>query len=107
MHLTPSIQAYLDADTYGDAQALLQTFTPDAVVVDEGRTHVGREAIAAWWRDTKARYQHAITPLELLERGDVTRLRASVTGRFPGSPATLTFDFRVERERIVRLEVGA
>jgi hypothetical protein len=37
----------------------------------------------------------------------MTKVRARVTGQFPGSPAMLTFVFRLEGEQITRLEIGA
>ena len=58
MNLPSPIQAYFDADKSNDGEALIRAFAPDAVVKDEGRSHAGRQAIAAWWRETKAKYQH-------------------------------------------------
>ena len=55
----------------------------------------------------KAKYQHVIEPLETAEQGDVTTVRARVTGQFPGSPAMLTFAFRLKGDQITRLEIGA
>ena len=63
--------------------------------------------IDAWWREVKAKYQHIVEPLEVAEREDVTKVRAKVTGDFPGSPATLTFAFRLKGDQITRLEIGA
>ena len=64
-------------------------------------------AIEAWWREVKAKYQHVIEPLEVVEKDDVTQVRARVTGQFPGSPVTLTFAFRLKGEQITGLEIGA
>lgn len=107
MTLPSPIQAYFDADSRGDGEALVQAFAPDAVVDDEGRSHAGREAIGAWWRAAKARYRHVIEPLGMTGKGDVAEIRAQVAGDFPGSPAKLTFAFRLEGDRITGLEIGA
>jgi ketosteroid isomerase-like protein len=107
MNLPTSIQTYLDADERNDCEALLHAFAPDAVVSDEGQSHAGHHAIAAWWREVKAKYQHVIEPLEVDEKDDVTRVRATVTGRFPGSPVTRTFAFRLDGNRITALDIGA
>lgn len=72
-----------------------------------GRSYAGRQAIGAWWRETKAKYQHAIEPLEMREMDDVTKVRARVAGQFQGSPATLTFAFRLKGDQITGLEIGA
>lgn len=107
MTLPAPIQAYFAADRSGDAEALIQTFAPDAVVRDEGHLHTGREAIGAWWRAAKARYRHVIQPLGMVEKGDVAAIRAEVAGDFPGSPVTLTFAFRLQGDGIAGLEIGA
>jgi SnoaL-like domain len=107
MNLPSPIQAYFDADSCNDGAALIRAFAPDAVVNDEGQSHAGRHAIEAWWREVKAKYQHVIVPLEVVEKDDVTQVRARVSGQFPGSPATLTFAFRLKSEQITGLEIGA
>ncbi len=58
MNLPSPIQAYFDADERSDGEALIQAFAPDAVVKDEGHTYAGHQAIGAWWRETKDKYQH-------------------------------------------------
>lgn len=101
------IRAYLDADRRGDADALAHAFATDAVVRDKGRTHAGRPAIAAWWREAKAEYGHTVEPLGMDVGDGATTLRARVTGRFPGSPATLAFAFRLRGSEITHLAIGA
>ena len=107
MNLPSPIQAYFDADERNDGETLIHVFASDAVVNDEGRSYAGRQAIEAWWRAVKAKYHHVIEPLEKAEGDDVTKVRAKVTGDFPGSPATLTFAFRLKGGRITQLEIGA
>lgn len=107
MHLNPSIQAYFEADSRGDVEAVIQTFAPHAVVSDEGRSYAGRQAIGSWWREAKTKYQHVIEPFRARGEGDLAEVRARVTGQFPGSPTTMTFAFRLEGGQIAGLEIGA
>jgi hypothetical protein len=107
MKLPLPIQSYFDADEKMDSEALIRAFASDAVVNDEGQSHVGHNAIEAWWRAAKAKYQHLAQPLEAGEQEDVTTVRAKVTGQFPGSPARLIFAFRLSGDRIAELEIGA
>lgn len=107
MELPAPIQAYFDADKAAGNAAPTGAFAPDAVVKDEGRTHVGRAAIDAWWRAAKAQYRHTAEPCELLMEQDLTVVRARVTGRFPGSPALLTFAFLLADGQIAGLKIGA
>lgn len=105
MTLPSPVLAYIDADGRNDGEALFDAFAPGAAVRDEGRTHVGREAIGTWWRAAKAKYHHLIEPLESTEDGQITRVLMNVTGQFPGSPARLVFAFRIEGSRIAGLEI--
>jgi ketosteroid isomerase-like protein len=107
MNLASPIQAYFDADERRDGEALVQAFAPDAVVKDEGHSYAGHQAIRAWWRETKDRYQAVIEPLQVGGEDDVTTVRARVTGQFPGSPAMIRFMFRLDGHRISHLDIGA
>lgn len=57
--------------------------------------------------EAKARYQHNTAPIQAEEDGAATKVRVTVTGNFPGSPAVLTFAFHLDGDRITRLEIGA
>ena len=107
MNLSSPIQTYFDADRSNDGEALIRAFAFNAVVSDEGHSYTGHQAIDAWWRDAKAKYQHIAEPLEVAEEEGATKVRARVTGQFPGSPVTLTFAFRLDDGQITKLEIGA
>jgi ketosteroid isomerase-like protein len=107
MDLPSPIQAYLDADRSRDDKAIIDAFARDAVVKDEGRSYAGHQAIGAWWRETKEKYQTVMEPLEMNEEGGVTTVTIKVTGRFPGSPALIHFAFRLDGARITNLEITA
>ena len=107
MNLHQPIETYFDADRRRDREALTAAFAADATVTDEGRTYEGRQAIGAWWAETKARYQPVIEPLEASASDGGSVVRARVSGDFPGSPAVLRFAFRLADEKITALEIGA
>jgi ketosteroid isomerase-like protein len=107
MHLPPAIQAYFDADRRNDCEAVVACFAPDATVHDEGRSHAGHYAIGTWWEQSKARYRHMAEPLEAQDHDGISRVRARITGEFPGSPAMLTFAFSLAADKISSLEIGA
>ncbi len=107
MTLPAPLRAFFDADAESTAAAPLGAFAPGAVVRDEGKTHAGHDAIAAWWRAAKAQYRHTAEPLGMTEDQGRILVRARVTGDCPGSPADLTFAFRVEDGLIAALEIGA
>jgi hypothetical protein len=107
MKLPSPIQAYFGADERNDGEALIQAFAPDATVKDEGRSYAGLQAIGAWWRETKDKYQTVLEPLEVGDENDVTAVRARVTGQFPGSPVMMSFMFQLAGNRISRLDIEA
>jgi hypothetical protein len=107
MDLHPAIQAYFDADRRHDCRALTEAFGPDANVADEGRIHMGRDAIGVWWSETKAQYGVVLEPLEVSQSTGAIVVRTRASGNFPGSPTTLNFSFQVAGERIAALEIRA
>lgn len=107
MTLPAPVELYFAAAQDPGGDVPLSAFVPGAVVVDEGRTHVGHDAIAAWWRASREAYGHRAAPRDMRERDGLTVVRAQVTGDFPGSPALLTFAFGLQGERISTLEIGA
>ena len=107
MDLPSPIQEYFASDERSDGEALIQAFAADAIVKDEGRTYAGHQAIRAWWRETKDKYQTVLEPLEVGDEDDVTTVRARVTGQFPGSPAMITFMFRLHGDWISHLDIEA
>lgn len=106
LSLPAPIAAYFTADGAG-GDAVAACFTADAVVVDEGRTHRGREAIARWKADSSARYRYAADPVSI-EADDARHIvTARVSGDFPGSPVDLRYAFTLAGDGISRLEITA
>ncbi|ACM00193.1 nuclear transport factor 2 family protein [Cereibacter sphaeroides] len=106
MTLPAPIQTYFTAEAPQDGARFAAAFAPDAIVHDEARDHCGPAEIAAWWTAAKAKYRHCAEPLEVIEAGGKTVVRARVSGDFPGSPAVLTFTFGLSGDRITDLRVG-
>ncbi len=107
LNLPEPIAAYFAADAQGP-DAVARCFTPQAAVQDEGHTHQGREAIAAWKAGASSRYSYTTEPFALELQGDGSQLVTSrVAGNFPGSPVDLRYRFRLERGLIASLEITA
>lgn len=105
MQLPHPVKTYFDADQRGDGAALMTAFVPDALVKDEGRSYQGHDQIDAWWRDAKRQYAHQAAPFDVTTEGGRISVRATVTGNFPTSPATLTYHFVLAEDRIAELEI--
>jgi ketosteroid isomerase-like protein len=105
MTLPPPLDAYLNAEATSDTASLANCFAADAIVRDEGRTIKGIEAIQAWKKDAKARYQYNVEPLNVSQDGAAVTMRARLTGTFPGSPVALTYTFVLAGGKIASLEI--
>jgi hypothetical protein len=104
LSLPEPIAAYFEADRR-DGDAVAHCFTNEAVVMDEGRTHVGRAAIKAWKTAASTRFSYIAEPFALEKKDRKYIVTSRVTGDFPGSPADLRFIFTLERGRIASLEI--
>lgn len=99
------IEAYFMADKKGNAQALSECFTPDAVVVDEGNTYTGRDAIRQWMANASTQYTYTVEPFAKAEQGGRTVITSHLVGNFPGSPVDLRYFFVLEGDMIAELEI--
>lgn len=104
--LPEPIAAYFAADRQ-NPEALARCFTPQAVVRDEGHTHVGIDAIRAWKAAAAARYTYKAVPFAMESEAGVHVVRAHVAGNFPGSPVDLRYRFGLERGLVASLEISA
>ena len=106
LDLPKPVAAYFTADRdRGDSDAIVRCFTEDAVVKDEGRTHVGRSAIAAWKAEASTKYNYTSEPIALENAGDNTIVTSHLVGDFPGSPIDLRYIFAFDGDRIASLEI--
>ncbi|WP_114559851.1 nuclear transport factor 2 family protein [Desertihabitans aurantiacus] len=101
------VRRYLDAHDGGDTAGALTTFTADAVVVDEQRTHTGHDEIRAWLGRTSAEYSYT-AELVAIERGDDQQWTVvqHLTGDFPGGEVDLRYRFTLDGDRIAALTIA-
>ena len=104
LHLPKPIAAYFTADRT-DSEAVVQCFTDNAVVTDEGHTHNGLAAIKQWKTGSRKKYTYTSEPFASEERDGKTIVTSRVTGNFPGSPVDLRYIFGLEGSKIASLEV--
>jgi len=104
--LSPELAAYFAATNAHDVAGMIATFSEEAVVKDEGREHRGLPAIRTWMKETIAKYDYSVYPIESSRVGDKTVVNLSIWGQFPGSPLPLRYEFTVASQKIARLEIG-
>ncbi|QFT59528.1 SnoaL-like domain protein [Sulfitobacter sp. THAF37] len=105
LNLPQTIEAYFKADKKGSAQTLSELFTPDAVVVDEGNTYTGRDAIRQWMANASTEYTYTVEPFARAEEDGRTVITSHLVGNFPGSPVDLRYFFVLEGNQIAELEI--
>jgi len=99
------ITAYFEVSNGADITHLTHCFTPDAVVLDEGRIHRGHEAIQSWQREAQMKSEYSVEPLGVVREGDRMTVTAKVAGNFPGSPVQLEHVFDLAGDKIRSLEI--
>lgn len=99
------VTGYFDATNRFDADTAAACFTSDAVVHDEGKDHVGTEAIRGWVAHASEKYQPQATVMSAQEKGDQLFVAARVTGDFPGNSADLEFAFSLRDGKIAELSI--
>jgi len=105
MNMPDVVKAFFGADRRNDADSVARTFAVDAVVVDEGALHQGGAAIQDWWAEAKRKTQYVAEPLDATVNSNRLFVRAKVSGRFPGSPVTLSYAFATTNDKITKLEI--
>jgi hypothetical protein len=103
--LPDAVTRYFDAANRFDADLAAACFTSDAVVHDEGKDHVGTEAIRNWVTHTSEQYQPQVTVLGARENGEKLAVAVRVAGQFPGSPAELGFELSLRDGKIAELGI--
>lgn len=102
--LPEPIAAYFVADQQSP-EAVVRCFTAQAVVKDEGRSHVGLDAIRAWKLAATSQYNYTCEPFAMVQQNGRQLVTSRVTGNFPGSPVDLKYDFRLDGDLIASLTI--
>jgi hypothetical protein len=96
---------YLAAEKSKDAEKLAACFASEGWVHDEAKDYRGIDAIAKWKREADTKYQYTMEPLDASVSDKTVKLRARLTGNFPGSPVELNFTFTIADDKIKSLDI--
>ena len=102
--LSKPIAAYFAADRIG-SDAVVECFTENAVVKDEGQIYRGLPAVKEWKAGASKKYTYTSEPIGSEEKDGRTIFTSRVSGNFPGSPQNLRYCFGLDRGRISSLEI--
>jgi hypothetical protein len=95
---------FVAANRY-NAEEAANCFTPGGTVHDEDRDYKGREGVLAWVAETTAKFRPMFTLLRASADGASVKLAVAVSGRFPGSPVTLGYEFQLRGRKISTLTI--
>ena len=104
--LPKPVTNYLAAVEAKNTDMLALCFVDEALVHDEGRDYRGLDAIRSWEQETQTKYKYVMKPLDASVSGNTVKLRARLTGDFPGSPVDLDYTFTLANDKITSLEIG-
>jgi SnoaL-like domain len=102
--LPKPIANYFSADK-GDAAAVAQCFTENAVVKDEGHTYNGVDEIRRWKAESSTKYTYTVETIAVEQSHGKTIVTGHLVGNFPGSPVDLRYFFELEGAKIASLEI--
>ena len=105
--LPGAIRSFLVAHAARDTDTAIQAFSPDAVVVDQGRTFRTTDEILDFLRTAGAEFSYT-TELVGAERVDDDHWVAlnHLEGDFPGGVADLAYRFTVLGDRVTELAIA-
>jgi ketosteroid isomerase-like protein len=105
--LPAPIRSYLAAHVARDVDTATRAFTPDAVVVDEGRTYRGADEIRGFLQDAGGQFTYT-TELIGAQRVDGDHWVAvnHLEGDFPGGVADLRYRFAMRGDLIAELVIA-
>jgi SnoaL-like domain len=106
----PPIATVIRAINHGDADTLLSSFTPNAVVVDVGREFRGYAAIRQWAQQEIFSVNVTLDVVDVAERDGQTVVTVEVDGTFDKTglpdPLLLNHYFTLEGDKIGTFRSG-
>src|SRR5262245_5580038 len=105
--LPSPIAALVAAHNAHDAPAFAACFTDDAIVRDEGHTHIGPAEIHTWFENVSRQYRMHLQVTNLTSKDGEPVLHGKVSGDFAGSPADMRYFLALEDGKIVALKIEA
>ena len=103
--LNPLVTAYVRAMNCHDTAALTECFTFDAIVQDEGKSHKGHEAIAAWAKEAFEAYRPQLDIKHVGMSDHHAVISGIVSGSFEGSPVELHHFLETQEGKIHFLKI--
>lgn len=99
--LPAAVTAYFTLIDSADKSGIVDLFTADAVVTDDGRSYRGRDQITAWLDTAASEYTVTTTRLSTEVVGGVVTVTTRLEGNFPGGIVDLRNIFEVDTQGLL------
>jgi ketosteroid isomerase-like protein len=103
--LPKPIADFVAANARLDVDGMMQPFTPDAVVLDNGKRFEGEAGLRALFEEEVVPVKAIFTPDTVRYDQDRVVVQGPAHGDFRGSPLRFTYDFTLESDAIKALEI--
>lgn len=107
LDLPSPIAAYVAANARLDADAMLQAFAADAVLLDNGAAFRGHAEISGLFDEAVIPVKAIFTPDTIRHEDGQVVVEGPAHGDFKGSPIRFTYRFTLENDAIKALEITA
>jgi len=107
LELPSPIAAYVAANAQLDVDGMLQPFTADAVLRDNGAVFSGHAEIRRLLEEAVVPVKAIFAPDTARQDGGRVVVEGPAHGDFPGSPIRFTYRFTLEGDAIKALEITA
>lgn len=103
--LPKPVADYVEANARLDVDGMLEPFTADALVLDNGKRREGREELRKLLEEAVVPVRAIFTPDTLRHEDGKVVVEGPAHGDFKGSPLRFTYRFTLENDTIKALEI--
>lgn len=104
--LPKPIAAYVEANARLDVDGMLQPFTADAVLLDNGRRYAGHAELRSLFEDEVIAVKAIFTPDAVRHEDGQVVVEGPAHGDFRGSPIRFTYRFTLADDAIEALVIS-
>ncbi|MBP2633212.1 MAG: hypothetical protein H6Q70_3840 [Firmicutes bacterium] len=103
------INNFITATNKPDADAYLDCFAEDAIVLDEGQKRCGKAAIKIWSDENQFAVNVRLEPKQIKQDSNEITITFKVAGDYDKSglpdPLLLDFHFSIKDDKLIRLSI--
>lgn len=105
IELPKPIADYVEANAQLDVNGMLKPFAADAVILDNGRRHVGHAEMRTLLEEAVVGAKAIFTPDTVRHENGQVVIEGPAHGDFKGSPIRFTYGFTLENNAIQALVI--